>query len=197
MRTNVIDTKNKIGEEVELFGWVHNRRNHGKIIFIDLRDRSGVAQVVFTPGDAELYKTAETLRSEWVIRIVGKVAQRPEKMVNKEIATGNIEIQPTQLEILNESETMPFPIDNDGHDIDEEARLKYRYLDLRRPRLQRNIKLRSDFIEKTRQFLFSKGFLEIETPILSAPTPEGSRDFVVPSRLNPGKFFALPQNPQQ
>ncbi|MDP3731070.1 MAG: aspartate--tRNA ligase [bacterium] len=197
MRTNIIDTKNKAGEEVELFGWVHNRRDHGKIIFIDLRDRSGVAQVVFTPGEADLYKTAETLRSEWVIRIVGKVAQRPEKMVNKEIPTGDIEIQPIKLEILNESETMPFPIDNDGYDIDEEVRLKYRYLDLRRSRLQRNIKLRSDFIEKTRQFLFSKGFLEIETPILSAPTPEGSRDFVVPSRLNPGKFFALPQSPQQ
>src|SRR3990167_10138346 len=197
MRTNILETKNKAGEEVELFGWVHNRRDHGKIIFIDLRDRSGVVQVVFTPGDDQLYKTAETLRSEWVVRIVGKVAQRPEKMVNKEIPTGDIEIQPTKLEVLNESETVPFPIDNDGYDIDEEVRLKYRYLDLRRPRLQRNIKLRSDFIEKVRQFLFSKGFLEIETPILSAPTPEGSRDFVVPSRLNPGKFFALPQSPQQ
>ena len=197
MRTNIIETKTKIGEEAELFGWVNGRRDHGKIIFIDLRDRSGVVQVVFTPGDGELYKTAETLRSEWVVRIVGKVAQRPEKMVNKEIPTGDIEIQPTKLEVLNESETVPFPIDNDGYDIDEEVRLKYRYLDLRRPRLQRNIKLRSDFIEKVRQFLFSKGFLEIETPILSAPTPEGSRDFVVPSRLNPGKFFALPQSPQQ
>lgn len=197
MRTNIIDIKNRMGEEVELFGWVHGRRDHGKIIFIDLRDRSGVAQVVFVPGDAELYQTVEKLRSEWVVKITGQVTKRPEKMVNKEIATGEIEIQPTKLEVLNEAETLPFPVDNDGYEIDEEARLEYRYIDLRRSRLQKNIKLRSDFIEKVRQFFFSRGFLEIETPILSAPTPEGSRDFVVPSRLNPGKFFALPQSPQQ
>lgn len=197
MRTNILDTKNKVGEEVELFGWVQSRRDHGKIIFIDLRDRSSLAQVVFVPGDAELYRRAETLRSEWVVKITGQVAKRPEKMVNKEIPTGEVEIQPTKLEILNESEALPFPIDGDGYEIEEEVRLKYRYVDLRRPRLQRNIKIRSEFIQKIRQFLFSKGFLEIETPILSAPTPEGSRDFVVPSRLNPGKFFALPQSPQQ
>ena len=118
-------------------------------------------------------------------------------MINPEIETGRIEMEPLELEVLNQSETMPFPINTNGHDIDEEVRLKYRYLDLKRPRLQKNIKLRSEFVDRIRQFLFRKGFIEIETPILSAPTPEGSRDFVVPSRLNLGKFFALPQSPQQ
>ncbi|MBI2676403.1 MAG: aspartate--tRNA ligase [Candidatus Yanofskybacteria bacterium] len=197
MRTQISETKNKAGETVQLFGWVHTRRDHGKIIFIDLRDRSGLVQVVFTPVNKELYQKAEALRSEWVVKIVGKVAQRPEAMTNKEFETGEVEIQPVELEILNESETAPFPIDDSGYGIDEEIRLKYRYIDLRRPRLQKNIKVRSEFVSKARQFLFSKGFVEIETPILSAPTPEGSRDFVVPSRLNPGKFFALPQSPQQ
>jgi len=197
MRTHILENKNKIGEQVELFGWVDNRRDHGKIIFIDLRDRSGLAQVVFTPNNEENYEIANKLRQEWVVRIVGVVKKRPEKMVNPDIATGKIEIEPSEIEILNESDTMPFPIDNDGYEIDEEVRLKYRFVDLRRERLQKNIKLRSEFVDKIRQFLFKNSFLEIETPILSAPTPEGSRDFVVPSRLNPGKFFALPQSPQQ
>ena len=196
MRTHINETKNKVDETVELFGWVHNRRDHGKLIFIDLRDRSGVVQVVFVPQQKD-YEVASTLRSEWVVKIIGKVAERPEKMVNADIETGKIEIQPESLEVLSQSETPPFPLDTDGREIDEEVRLKYRYLDLRRERLQRNITLRSKFVDASRQFLFKKGFLEIETPILSAPTPEGSRDFVVPSRLNSGKFFALPQSPQQ
>ncbi|MDP3697644.1 MAG: amino acid--tRNA ligase-related protein [Candidatus Taylorbacteria bacterium] len=208
-RTHILETKDLIGKEVTLFGWVNVRRDHGKIIFIDLRDRSGVVQMVFVPNpskvrppgdsrsDLDLYETASKLRSEWVIRVKGKVKERPEKMVNPEIETGKIEIEPLELEVLNESLTPPFPLDTSGDDIDEEIRLKYRYLDLRRPRLQKNIKLRSEFVDKVRQFLFKKGFTEIETPILSAPTPEGSRDFIVPSRLNPGKFFALPQSPQQ
>jgi len=196
-RNLIIETKDLTDQEVNLAGWVNVRRDHGKIIFVDLRDRSGVVQVVFGPWTKDLYDDANKLRSEWVVRIKGKVKERPEKMVNPDTETGKIEIEPTELEILNEALTPPFPLDTPGDDIDEEVRLKYRYLDLRRPRLQKNIKLRSDFVDKIRQFLFKKGFVEIETPILSAPTPEGSRDFVVPSRLNPGKFFALPQSPQQ
>src|SRR3989344_2512558 len=196
-RTQINETKNKTEETVELFGWVHTRRDHGKIIFVDLRDRSGIVQIVFTPGNKEIYEKANQLRSEWVVRVFGKVKNRPENMVNPEIETGKIEIEPAELEILNESEVAPFPIDTSGYEIEEDVRLKYRYIDLRRERLQKNIKIRSEFVDKARQFLFKNGFLEIETPILSAPTPEGSRDFVVPSRLNPGKFFALPQSPQQ
>lgn len=197
IRNYIVDTKDLVGQTVNLFGWVHSRRDHGKIIFIDLRDRSGLVQVVFVPSNKEIYELASNLRSEWVVRVEGKVNARPEKMINPELPTGKIEIEPTVMEVLNESAAPPFPIDTDGYDIDEEIRLKYRYLDLRRPRLQRNIKLRSEFVDRIRQFLFKKGFTEIETPMLSAPTPEGSRDFVVPSRLNPGKFFALPQSPQQ
>ncbi len=196
-RTHVIETKDLVGKEVNLYGWVNVRRDHGKIIFIDLRDRSGVIQMVFVPSNKDIYERATQLRSEWVIRVKGMVKDRPEKMVNPEIETGKVELEPLELEILNEALTPPFPLDTPGDDIDEEIRLKYRYLDLRRPRLQKNIKLRSEFIDRIRQFLFKKGFTEIETPILSAPTPEGSRDFVVPSRFNPGKFFALPQSPQQ
>lgn len=196
-RTSVIETKDLVDREVNLFGWVATRRDHGKLIFIDLRDRSGMAQVVFSPSKAEIQKLADTLRPEWVVRIKGKVNARPEKMINLDLPTGKIEIEPLELEILNEAETPPFPLDTNGQEIDEELRLQYRYIDLRRGRLQKNISLRSEFVDRTRQFLFKKGFLEIETPILSAPTPEGSRDFVVPSRLNPGKYFALPQSPQQ
>lgn len=197
IRTPIIETQNLVGKEVNLFGWVAIRRDHGKLIFIDLRDRSGVVQVVFSLSNKGLQKVADKLRPEWVVRVRGKVNARPKKMVNPELSTGKVEIEPLELEVLNESETPPFPLDTDGHEIDEDARLKYRYLDLRRERLQKNITIRSEFVDRARQFLFKKGFLEIETPILSAPTPEGSRDFVVPSRLNPGKFFALPQSPQQ
>src|SRR3990167_8841127 len=195
-RTLVLNVKDLVGQSVEIFGWVATRRNHGKIIFIDLRDRSGIVQVVFTPSSKD-YAIASELRSEWVLRIKGKVKIRPEKMVNADIDTGKVEVEPEEIEVLNKSETPPFPLDTSGEEIDEEIRLKYRYLDLRRERLQKNIKMRSEFVDQIRQFLFKKGFLEIETPVLSAPTPEGSRDFVVPSRFNPGRFFALPQSPQQ
>jgi aspartyl-tRNA synthetase len=197
VRTQIIEIKDLVGKEVNLYGWINIRRDHGKLIFIDLRDRSGVVQAVFSPSDPELLKTADKLRPEWVVRLKGRVKARPEKMFNLDIPTGKVEIEPLELEILNESETPPFPLDTDGREIDEEIRLKYRYIDLRRERLQKNIILRSEFVDRARQFLFKKGFLEIETPILSAPTPEGSRDFVVPSRLSPGNFFALPQSPQQ
>ncbi len=195
-RTHVLETKDLAGKEVNLFGWVATRRDHGKIIFIDLRDRSGIVQIVFTPSSKD-YTIASELRSEWVLRIKGQVKARPDKMVNAEIETGKVEIEPEEMEVLNKSETPPFPLDTDGKEIGEEIRLKYRYLDLRRDRLQKNMRIRSDFIDRARQFLFKKGFLEIETPYLSAPTPEGSRDFIIPARLHPGKFFALPQSPQQ
>ncbi len=182
---------------MELFGWVHGRRDHGKIIFIDLRDRSGVAQVVFTPQDEEMYKMAETLRSEWVLKIIGKVAERPKAMVNKEIETGEIEIQPESLEVLAQAVTPPFAIDTDGREIGEDHRMKYRYLDLRRDRMKNNMILRHKVTKFIRDYLDREGFIEIETPILTKSTPEGARDYVVPSRLYPGKFFALPQSPQQ
>ncbi len=196
MRTNISETKDKIGQSVVIYGWVATRRDHGKLIFIDVRDRSGIVQVVFTPKSKD-YNLAEKFRSEWVLKIVGVVQHRPEAMVNKETETGGIEIVPESAEVLSEAQTPPFSLDTDGREIGEEARLKYRYLDLRRQRLQRNIKIRSDFVDNVRQFLFKKGFIEIETPILSKTTPEGSRDFVVPSRFQAGKFYALPQSPQQ
>lgn len=178
-------------------GWVNIRRDHGKIIFIDLRDRTASVQLVVVPSAASAHEAASRARSEWVLRVKGTVSERPAKLVNPALITGTVEVQVSEIEVLNESEALPFPIDTDGLEIDEEARLLYRYLDLRRPRLQKNIALRSIFVDRVRQFLFSKGFSEIETPILTKSTPEGSRDFVVPSRLHPGKFFALPQSPQQ
>src|SRR3989338_5090019 len=196
-RTLVLETKDLVGTEVQLAGWVNVRRDHGKIIFIDLRDRSGVAQVVFGPWTKDLYETANQLRSEWVIRIKGKVKERPEKMVNPEIETGKIEIEPLELEILNKAEAMPLPIDTDGYEIGEESRMQYRYLDIRRKRLNKNLIKRHDSIHLIRNWLSDKGFLEIETPILTKSTPEGARDYVVPSRLYPCKFYALPQSPQQ
>jgi len=197
MKTHILDTKDKAGQKVELFGWVDTRRDMGKIIFVDLRDRSGVVQVVFTPDNRELYDLADTVRPEWVLKISGIVGERPEKMANKDIETGMVEIKPDSLEILNEARTPPFALDTDGHEIGEENRMKYRYLDLRRKRMQNNLTLRHRVIKHIRDFLDEKGFLEIETPILSKSTPEGARDFVVPSRLHNGKFYALPQAPQQ
>lgn len=197
MRTNIAETKNMTGETVEIFGWVHVRRDHGKIIFIDLRDRSGLVQIVFTPKQEELYKLAETFRSEWVLHVSGKVAKRPDAMVNKEIETGEIEIQPDSIEVISEAKTPPFDLDSDGRDIGEEHRMKYRYLDIRRERMRNNLILRHRVIKFIRDFLDERGFLEIETPILTKSTPEGARDYVVPSRIYPGKFFALPQAPQQ
>ncbi|HZZ99499.1 MAG TPA: aspartate--tRNA ligase, partial [Candidatus Paceibacterota bacterium] len=195
-RTPVIDIKDMVGQEAELFGWIHNRRDHGKLIFIDLRDRTGICQVVFTPKTPN-YEEASKLRSEWVVRLKGKVNARPEKMVNPDIPTGKVEVEPLELEILNQSETPPFPIDSDGKDIGEEHRMKYRYLDLRRERMAHNMKLRHETIKFIRDYLDERGFYEVETPILTKSTPEGARDYVVPSRLYQGKFYALPQSPQQ
>ncbi len=197
VRTSIIETKDLAGQEVNLFGWVNVRRDQGKIIFIDLRDRSGVVQMVFVPSNKELFGLAEKLRSEWVIRVKGLVKERPEKMVNPEIPTGKVEIEPLELETLNEAETPPIALDTDGYEIGEESRMAYRYLDLRRPRLLKNFSKRHEMVLFIRNWLSEKGFLEIETPILTKSTPEGARDYVVPSRLYAGKFYALPQSPQQ
>lgn len=222
-RTWNLETIQKIGEQVEVKGWVHARRDMGKVIFIDLRDKTGLLQVVFTPNPVvevrhrakgasvakpvELslpgkdvggaYEFAKTLRSEYVVSVTGIVQKRTDKTVNTKIPTGTVEILATDLKILNESKTPPFEIDKDTSPVNEEVRLKYRYLDLRSERLHHNITLRSEFVQKAREYLFKNGFVEIETPYLTKSTPEGSRDFIVPSRLQPGKFFALPQSPQQ
>lgn len=178
-------------------GWVATCRDHGKIIFIDLRDISGVAQVVFTPQNKDLYQLACVLRSDWVVKISGTVKKRPIGMENANLENGQFEIQAELLEVLSQSETAPFPLDTDGYEINEDIRMKYRYLDLRRPRLRKNLKARAKIIKFIRDFLTEKGFIEIETPILGKSTPEGARDYLVPSRLEPGKFYALPQSPQQ
>jgi aspartyl-tRNA synthetase len=197
-RTHIKDTAEKVGETVLIKGWVNIRRDHGKLIFIDLRDRTGLIQLVINPQvSAEAHAAASDVRNEYVLEVEGKVNPRSEKQINPELVTGKIELEVTKLSILNKSEPLPFGIDTDGKEINEEVRLKYRYIDLRRDRLQRNLKLRAEFINRAREFLNSNQFTEIETPYLSAPTPEGSRDFIVPARLQPGKFFALPQSPQQ
>ena len=178
-------------------GWVVARRDHGKLIFIDLRDRWGIVQVVFNPKNKELLNLADKLRPEWVVSIEGFVKARPEGMKNPELTTGNIELEAAKLEILAETKTPPFDVSSDGHEIGEENRLKYRYLDLRRPRLLKNLSARDKIIAFMREWLHQKDFIEIETPILTKSTPEGARDYVVPSRLHAGKFYALPQSPQQ
>ena len=185
-----------IGETVTVMGWVQKSRNKGGIIFVDLRDRSGLLQIIFEESDAgkEDFAKAEHLRSEFVIAVVGKVEARS-GAVNENLKTGDIEIRATDIRILSESEVPPFPIEEDSK-TKEELRLKYRYLDLRRPDLQRNIMLRSKVANLTRQFLTEEGFLEIETPMLTKSTPEGARDYLVPSRIHPGSFYALPQSPQ-
>ena len=189
-------SNNIIGETVTVMGWVQKRRNLGSLIFIDLRDRTGILQIVFDEKDvlAEGFAKAETLRSEFVIAVVGKVTKR-EGAVNENLATGDIEIRATELRILSEALTPPFPIE-EASNTKEEIRLKYRYLDLRRPDLQRNLMMRSKACVLTRAFLAEEGFLEIETPILNKSTPEGARDYLVPSRIHPGNFYALPQSPQ-
>lgn len=193
----VAETPQKIGEEVLVAGWVATRRDHGKLIFIDLRDRSGLLQVVFRPDNESFHKLADTLRPEWVVEIHGEVGERPAGMENLQIATGKIELRAKALRVLAQSKTPPFAVDTDGYEIGEESRLKYRYFDLRRVRLQRNLDLRHRVLLFMRNWLTERGFVEVETPILTKSTPEGARDYVVPSRLHPGKFYALPQSPQQ
>lgn len=188
--------KTDAGKVVTLCGWVHRRRDHGGLIFVDLRDRSGLVQVVFDPETSrENFALAEKLRSEFCVRITGEVSIRPEGLENKEIATGDIEVKAQKLEILSQSQVLPFAVDT-RVDVDENVRLKYRYLDLRREELQKNLILRHNITKAVRDFLDNDGFLEIETPMLTKSTPEGARDYLVPSRVNPGSFYALPQSPQ-
>ena len=193
----VKDTAKHIGEKVRVCGWVNTRRAHGKILFIDLRDISGILQVVFTPSNKEVYELAETLRPEWVVEIIGQIVKRPENMVNPKIETGQVEMSVESLKVLSESEALPLSVETDGYEIGEEVRMKYRYLDLRRVRMKNNLIMRHKVIKFTRDFLDKESFVEIETPILTKSTPEGARDYVVPSRQQPGKFYALPQSPQQ
>lgn len=192
-RCTEVSNKN-IGETVTVMGWVQKRRNLGSLIFIDLRDRTGLLQLVFDENDGEVFEKAKELRSEYVIAAVGKVRKR-DGAVNATMATGDIEVTVETLRILSESETPPIHIDDDAN-TKEELRLKYRYLDLRRPALQKNLKLRSDVTTFIRKFMAEEGFLEIETPTLTKSTPEGARDYLVPSRVHPGEFYALPQSPQ-
>lgn len=194
-RTYIGDTTKEVGKEVLVKGWINTRRDMGKIVFLDVRDRSGVIQVVVPPGkfDAIVSK----LRDEWVVSVRGLVKARPEKMVNPNIVTGTVELEATEIEVLNEAATPPFPIGGDTRKVHEETRLKYRYLDLRSERMKNNLILRDKVITFFRDYMHRNGFLEIETPILMKGTPEGSREYIVPSRLHPGKFYVLPQSPQQ
>ena len=196
MRTHYCGELNSghIGQEIELCGWVHRRRDHGGVIFLDLRDRAGLAQIVFDPDRAEPFAIADSVRNEFVIKITGKVRHRPEGTINSDLTTGEIEILGHAIEILNKSKTPPIQID-DEH-VHDDIKLRYRYIDLRRSLMQKNLQLRSKIVKELRAFLDNKGFLDIETPMLTKATPEGARDYLVPSRTQPGNFFALPQSPQ-
>jgi aspartyl-tRNA synthetase len=188
-------TESSIGQEITVCGWVHSRRDHGGVIFIDLRDREGVLQIVFQPENIIVFKTAENLRSEYVICVKGIVRKRPEGTLNPNMHTGNIELVVSEVKVLNTSAMLPFEI-SDYTETSEELRLKYRYLDLRRTNFQKNFIMRHKLASEVRAFLNEEGFLDIETPFLTKSTPEGARDFLVPSRLHHGNFFALPQSPQ-
>ena len=190
-RTLILDASSKVGESVKISGWVQTRRDHGKIVFLDVRDRTAFVQVVLTG------EKVGDLSTEDVVEIEGLVKERPENLVNDKIATGKIEIEATDLKVISKAKTLPFPIDDEGYDIDEEHRLKYRYLDLRRARMAGNVRFRHKVISFIRNWLSNEDFVEVETPILTKATPEGARDFLVPSRLHKGKFYALPQAPQQ
>lgn len=199
-RTWNIDTIQKVGETVRLCGWIHRLRKMGdKLVFVDFRDATGLVQVVFYKPDLDDNTCAlvDQLKPEFVLEIEGLVQKRGEKQINPDLPTGTVEVGAKVVKILNKCETPPFEVEHDTVNVDEKIRLKYRYLDLRTDRMQKNIRLRSRWVQACREFLFGQKFIEIETPLLTKATPEGSRDFVVPSRLKPGKFFALPQSPQQ
>ena len=193
-----IDINEKVGQEVELFGWVNTRRDMGKIAFLDLRDRSALVQVVLVPAELDdaSQEIMKQIRPEFVLKITGIVQERGTKQQNKYMPTGMVEVLAKQIEIINESETPPFEIDNETLQANEELRIRYRYLDLRHERMKNNMLLRHNIIKYIREYFYDKDFIEIETPFISKSTPEGARDFLVPSRNWPGKFYALPQSPQ-
>lgn len=184
-----------VGETVKICGWVHRRRDHGGVIFIDLRDREGLLQVVFDPDTAEAFAIAETLRSEYIVQVEGRVRARPEGTVNSEMPTGQVEVLALNIVLVSKAKTPPFPLD-EHQNVGDDVRLKYRYIDLRRPELADNIKFRARLVSRVRQFLDGGDFLDLETPMLTKATPEGARDYLVPSRVHPGHFYALPQSPQ-
>jgi aspartyl-tRNA synthetase len=195
MRTHYCGEVNEslIGQEATVVGWVHRRRDHGGVIFIDLRDREGLLQIVFNPDDATTFALAESARSEFVLKVAGEVRRRPEGTANPALASGQVELVARSLEVLNRSETPPFHHDEPAG---EDLRLRYRYLDLRRPEMLNNLRLRHRVTSALRAFLDAHGFVDVETPILTKATPEGARDYLVPARNFPGKFYALPQSPQ-
>jgi len=184
-----------VGEQVELCGWVHRRRDHGGVIFLDIRDRTGIVQVVYDPDTEDSFAIADRVRNEFVLRMSGRVRPRPEGTVNPDMATGEVEVLGATLEILNASTTPPFQLDEHS-DAGEDIRLKYRYLDLRRPEIQQRLQMRAQVTSAVRRYLENQGYWEVETPTLTKATPEGARDYLVPSRTHPGQFFALPQSPQ-
>ncbi|MEJ0020954.1 MAG: aspartate--tRNA ligase [Candidatus Doudnabacteria bacterium] len=197
-RTYIKDTIKKIGETVLLKGWVAVRRDHGKLIFLDLRDMTGLIQLVVNPKvSAEAHTAASEIRNEFVIEVEGLVKARDEKLINPNLETGKVEVEVTKLNILSRAKALPFEVNEDTKKINEEARMKYRYLDLRSDRMAKNMRLRHKAATLVREYLNKQGFVEIETPMLTKSSPEGARDFLVPSRLQPGKFYALPQAPQQ
>ena len=187
--------RDHVDQEVVLSGWVNNYRDHGGVIFIDLRDRSGLLQVVFHPEQAAIFEDAHRLRSEWVLEVSGVLRERPEGTRNPELPSGEVELEAHSLEVLNQAETPPFQLD-EAEEVGEDIRLRYRYIDLRRPEMAANLRLRHRVIQTMRRFLDDRDFLEVETPVLTRSTPEGARDYLVPSRTHPGSFFALPQSPQ-
>ncbi len=196
-RTYIQDLKNHIGQEVTIKGWVDVRRDQGKLIFFDFRDMTGKVQGVILPSAISAHEVGSKVRPEWVVEVRGKVNQRPERAVQKGKQNGDIELEIFKIIVLNEAETPPFDIASDGKEINEEVRLRNRYIDLRRDRMQQNIWNRHRAVQFTREFFSNEGFVEIETPYMTKSTPEGSRDYIIPSRLDRGKFYALPQSPQQ
>ena len=197
MRISVNALNDFLGKTVTVVGWVNSRRDHGGLIFIDLRDHTGIIQLVITPENTESFKLAETVRDEFVLKATGKMREREPGLINPDIPTGKIELVVENLELLNKSEPLPVNTHDDGEKSSEELRLKYRYLDLRRPSMQNRLKRRSEYYRFIRNYMYDHDFTEITTPILANSSPEGARDFLVPSRLHPGKFYALPQAPQQ
>jgi len=196
-RTLIKETPNKIGELIIVKGWVNTVRSHGKVVFIDLRDKSGILQTIFLPNNKEAYEMVKEVRSEWVLELEGEIGERPKGMETEKLETGKIELVVHKITVLNPSKTPPFELTEDTKGINEEKRLEYRYLDLRTQRMRNNLLSRYKTIKLIRDFLDERDFLEIETPILTKSTPEGARDYVVPSRLQQGSFYALPQSPQQ